>query len=112
MKLSEAIRLGAMLGPQGFGGIDDRSGDGTLCALQAAQKAIGLEYDCYDMEEHFPILLLRVWVRGGNTSIGSAIINLNDKHRWTRERIANWVETFERDLEAKAQAAKPEEVTA
>lgn len=28
-------------------------------------------------------------------SLRSAIINLNDNHRWTREKIADWIETLE-----------------
>jgi hypothetical protein len=30
--------------------------------------------------------------------LGSAIINLNDQHKWTREKIADWIETLDIDI--------------
>ena len=34
---------------------------------------------------------------GDTHSLWSIIINLNDSHHWTRERIADWVETLDID---------------
>ncbi len=44
MRLSEAIRLGAMLKPQGFNGWTDED---RTCALAAAGEAAGVE-ECFD----------------------------------------------------------------
>jgi hypothetical protein len=106
MKLSEAIRLGAMLKPQRFGGLYVDSG---TCALGAAMDAIGAlpkkqSVICSDAEWE---PALRLW--GGlldrrvahpvNASpedlVCHVITNLNDSHKWTREQIADWVETIE-----------------
>jgi len=118
MKLSEKIRSGAKLAPQFFGGLGDGS-NGT-CAIGAALHAVGellacqgpmRQKSCYDV---FPVL----WVRAGcpcdcenpkrihsgrevNT-MGEAIAHLNDNHRWSREAIAEWVETIENKLDAEA----------
>jgi hypothetical protein len=32
--------------------------------------------------------------------LGCVAVHLNDNHRWTREQIADWVETIEKRLEA------------
>lgn len=113
MKLSEAIKLGAMLKPQNHGGQMIR--DGHTCALAAALDAIGklrlretqADYDALYSE--FPILKktatcpVRDWcVFDASTSdLLSQIYHLNDGHKWTREAIADWVEGIERELEAK-----------
>lgn len=43
---------------------------------------------------------------GTDGSLRSTIIHLNDHHKWTRERIADWLETLDHDLTFKM----PEEV--
>ena len=101
MKLSEAIRLGAMLRPQAFKvyfWLDNS------CALGAAAEAAGVSYGCTSTA-HFRIVLLWPWLR---TMVGrqcpacaldacprKLIAHLNDDHKWTRERIADWVATVE-----------------
>lgn len=101
MKLSEAIRLGAMLLPQGFG-FTSMAVDAS-CGLIAACDALGLQHSnagVTELNEMFP------WM--GRTqpgcplcrnfdgfSIGGLVAHLNDSHGWTRERIADWVETIE-----------------
>ena len=101
MTLSEAIRLGAMLKPQAFATLWD--GRGGACALGAAFDAIGIGEDqsACDVPEPY-----RSWLgqraecpvcpdEGGEYTRQETIAHLNDMHRWTRERIADWVETTE-----------------
>lgn len=95
MRLSEAIRLGAMLKPQAFG---EYNTGNTTCALGAAMDASNLR--CSE-ELH----VLWSWIDGtamcpacadGERHIGHIIAaHLNDRHRWTREQIADWVATVE-----------------
>ena len=103
LKLSEAIRLGAMTGPQTIGAL--RRGDST-CALGAAYRAAGLlSKGRYRVRievavETFPALRTRVGACPhcalcALDDIGHAVVHLNDVHGWTRERIADWVATVE-----------------
>jgi hypothetical protein len=102
LKLSEAIRLGAMLKPKAIGGV----GNDASCALRAASDAVGIdavEIECgpcvnYSVLEHrFPVL--RAWVMppygGEPAKVEGIIYTLNDCRDWTREQIADWVETIE-----------------
>lgn len=108
MRLSEAIKLGAMLRPQASGGralvrvrgwrgwVFDQQVLGT-CALAAATEAVGLQLwiNAYD---EWPWMLGRFVscpATGGNKSVSLIVMELNDRHRWTRERIADWVATIE-----------------
>ena len=128
MKLSEAIRLGSMLKPQRFadGSIPDPN---RACALEAAALAISsleqpvtwAQLCCPSPERDlFPILRHRVVscpAKGclfphdtmKNEIIAVNIYHLNDTHHWTRERIANWVEIQEQNLEAAQEISKPSE---
>lgn len=115
MKLSEAIRLGAMLKPQAFNGTV--TADGT-CALAAAAEALGIapvllnvdtgEYVVSygalsaafpSLETHevaLPCKPCEYTVESeGTRPLQSAIFHLNDSHKWSRERIADWVQTIE-----------------
>lgn len=134
MKLSEAIRLGAMLRPQAFGsihGIQRGVSLGgvlglsmpdivTTCALGAAMEAFGCkaipaeeatgevlgtrgrpvkgEMTIQSPDEWARFLIGTYscpacdTFRGHGTQI---IPHLNDTHRWTRERIASFVEQIE-----------------
>ncbi len=94
MKLSEAIRLGAMLRPQIK--LRNRSELGT-CAFGAAEDAAGMRMESIREWE---------WVQarranecpvcGRGISIANVISeHLNDTHDWTRQQIADWVETIE-----------------
>ena len=118
MKLSEAIRLGAMLKPQAFGALSSTDQTGT-CAMGAAIQAIGSPMralrdgeastngrrstgtplvadvpqdwqNTYDAKD--PVC---PECAGIKVNVLAAITHLNDTHRWTRERIADWVETLE-----------------
>lgn len=86
-KLSAAIRVGAKLRPQGFG---IAFGDGKSCALGAAYEAHFGEQ--YTGGKFFPFTLMGQTF-GIDGSIIDAIWNKNDKHRWTREHIADWLES-------------------
>ncbi len=114
--LSEAIKLGAMLHPQAFGayanvylGRVQLMGETigfvevqATCALGAALEAAGkLEihgeiWQQGDIWQQFQFPELEVVgvcpdckARG---KLGQLIPHLNDTHRWTRERIAGWVD--------------------
>lgn len=112
MRLSEAIRLGAMLHPQEFGAY--KSDTGT-CALGAAiEAAIGRVR--ISPSPYFLLLERWPWINGEllvvcpamcqiDMLVGSMIIHLNDDHRWPREQIADWVATIEAESSADAAAA-------
>lgn len=107
LKLSEAIRLGAMLKPQAFGKafVFVKFGELGSCALGAAEDAInGPIYEASDggakqleVYERYSLNKQRrdcpSCDRPGRLS--DVIVHLNDDHQWTRERIADWVETIE-----------------
>jgi hypothetical protein len=95
LKLSEAMRLGAMLSQQSY----DIAGPGR-CAFQAAADAVGEKSYGAAVRKHWPWVdanqlhpCPHCGVRGYVAPIIS--IHLNDEHHWTRERIADWVQTIE-----------------
>lgn len=96
MRLSEAIRLGSMIHPQGFGRYHSWShehGSTVTCALGAAEDA---GYFRYNM----PLLRIAAtcpaseWCRV-HRDVFETIVHLNDDHHWTREAIADWIEAIE-----------------
>lgn len=104
MKLSEAIRLGAMLKPQIIGNYFNDVG---TCALGGAYDAIGKLMAC-GSDMHSPVWPLieaeakcpackppRYSLVNYPRCVGQVITHLNDDHRWTREQIADWVATVE-----------------
>ena len=109
MKLSEAIRLGAMLRPQYQGAY---FGGGGSCALGAALEAIGrLAYNevlqgCSgDLE--FPIIAVSAGCPICTFDVhrlGCTVTHLNDEHGWTREAIADWVATIEAQQDQQGEA--------
>jgi hypothetical protein len=96
MKLSEAIRLGALLHPQLFGAFNliERETGHILrtCAIGAASAA---GYDTTRLGNSSVTQCPACQLRGG---VAGIIAHLNDDHRWTRERIADWVEMCEGSL--------------
>ena len=129
MKLSEAIRLGAMMRPQGK---YNYMMNGRSCAIGAALEAIGIpvrdrgndfsrDNEREALEELKRRPEIKEWsalnkkknthcpsceyVDQGNFS--GVISHLNNSHDWTRERIAEWVATIE--LAETVEAAKVEE---
>lgn len=113
MRLSDAIRLGAMIRRQGHGALFSSSSEGFYsCALGAAGEAGGLFTARDDGEE--PDALAYVALRGRwpvlNRAVSGCaecdsfmyfprtggdvtqmITHLNDHHCWTRERIADYI---------------------
>ena len=110
MRLSEAIRLGAMLGSQTCGAFFRKRGDEVAtCALGAAIEALGAkDKGLYLSFTTWPILNLQVpekevppdlrmaFCRRPLQTLSSTIMELNDRAKWTRTQIADWVEEFER----------------
>lgn len=117
MKLSVAIRLGAMIRPQGRHAYLRH---GKSCAVGAALEAIGvplkdLGNDMFERtseheaaEEFARRPEFKEWSQinakanqvcpscsKDQGSVTNAIVCLNNEHRWTRERIADWVESIE-----------------
>lgn len=102
MKLSEAIRLGAMATVQGFGA-DSIFSDDAPCALGAARLAAGIQQPSEsivfpELMRHWPVLAKRTSCpecrKHDEVAIGT-VWHLNDEHKWSRERIADWVESIE-----------------
>lgn len=113
MKLSEAIRLGSMMTEKIMGSYIARNTNGVpvrTCALGAAVVATGDTRDCIAdvLEQRFPIITRMAvypapltihtpaWLTTGTAAtIGSNIAALNDTSGWSREQIADWVQSIE-----------------
>jgi hypothetical protein len=97
MKLSAAILLGSTLRKQCF---RDLFRDGGSCAMGAAFEAIGADR-LFPLEgtpwRWLLVASLRCPECGVEEPWVTIVItsHLNDKHRWSRERIAEWVATVE-----------------
>lgn len=93
LKLSEAIRLGAMMTEQTFGDFGD---DDRTCAIGAAQKALGLPVSGSGPLNQLLHLRRADPPCGHHSSrtVGSLIMHLNDDDRWPREKIADWLATL------------------
>ena len=98
MLLSEAIRKGAVIRPQRFATVPHGPTDGS-CVLQAAvEGATGILADWSNsLRPLWPNIYSKQCEcpECGTThayGTGMLAICLNDRHRWTRERIADWVE--------------------
>jgi hypothetical protein len=105
LKLSEAMREGAKLRPQGAHLLFSK---GRSCALGAALEGIGLEYSetahsLGTVRRKFSILRAPKFCPCPvpncedykDNSLTTIVGHLNDDHEWTRERIADWLETIE-----------------
>ena len=107
MKLSEAIRLGAMLKPQGR---EHLRRDNRTCAFGAAFDAVGELANSVIGERSFMVMARALWpivdnevkcpIAGTTRHLGSMILSLNDEDEWTREQIADWVATIEAQQDA------------
>jgi len=104
MLLSEAIRLGAMLRPQGRGNNSILTASPRSCAIGAALQAIGEKVTSMN---GYAVFRER-WALANEVSgcpecscrydgLVNTIFHLNDMHDWTRERISDWVEQQERE---------------
>jgi hypothetical protein len=102
MLLSEAIRLGAMSKPQGTGVNSANPSRSSVCVIGAALFAIGVQCECWDsydeLKKAFPLADQPIICpkSGIEVTITKALWMLNDDG-WTRERIADWVESIERE---------------
>lgn len=111
MKLSEAIRLGSMLRPNQSYGAMFVAEENATCALGAAAEALGildLEYrNAYKdgaraPADWRPVVLQPVKCPGCAlkfSRVDKAVIHLNNRHRWSRARIADWIESLEAIVE-------------
>lgn len=103
MKRSEAILAGAKLRPQGFGIL---YGNGKSCALGAACEGSGYPIAYQATARHVDAHLEKAFGAAVLNTITSCpysdcdhpddfaemiITHLNDDHKWTRERIAEWL---------------------
>lgn len=104
MRLSEAIRAGAKMKPQGIGGYTVVSTHDKVCALGAAGCGAGIDTispaAAYGiLKDRFPILRETIRRESSPSRYGwdvcETIFTLNDMYRWSRERIADWVEQVE-----------------
>jgi hypothetical protein len=101
MKLSEAIRLGAMMKPKYVSWMHSEDMTAT-CALGAALDACGALHsfvsadDCYERWPHLQaVSKLPCGCTLAVKNTVEAITHLNDGCGWTREQIADWVATIE-----------------
>ena len=110
MKLSEAILLGSLNKPQGFGQLSVNPQAKRTCAIGAALDAMGI--NCIDASGAEYVYFRRIWpwtsdvarspisdafsvtTKGQYCSITRLIWVMNDA-RMTREAIAQWVKTIE-----------------
>lgn len=116
-KLSTLIREGAKKRPQAFGNYlemtNDLNPEGvpyaySTCAIGAAYEALTGELPDYaefdrDLNER-TLKTVNAWSacipypegtdpKGGEDSVNDVVVNLNDDYRWTRERIADYLES-------------------
>jgi len=117
MRLSEAMRLGAMYGPQ-LKHVLTRE-DGSNCALGAVVFAV---YGVEGWNKSFGNAWQKVInlypqlhqnttnpVTGLVNHLSFTIVDLNNERNWTREQIADWIEqTFEQPAPAVAEPAREE----
>jgi hypothetical protein len=97
-----------MMGDQLYGKlIDDRGGS---CAMGAACLAAGFISKESSLKYYSGVMVAWPWMDRtiscpscgcefrtslGATGVWSAVVHLNNNHRWLREQIADWVETIE-----------------
>lgn len=94
MTLSDAIRLGSLLHPQGFHEL--QGPDGRTCALGAACEALGIDmrntaHALAELGTVYPVLYQMFWWG----DLREHIVARNDTFGWTRDAIAAWVESLE-----------------
>ena len=122
LKLSEAIRLGATLHPQATGVYAVGNAHGEVlatCALGAALVAIGQNPMIASELDDIPA----EWIPPGgflcpaclygdySNHLDNMVGHLNDDHHWTREQIADWVETVEQEHRPVEQSELEEQFT-
>lgn len=113
MTLSDAMRLGAAMVPQAFGDSIVRNGEtiSAACAWAAISIGIGSPPHVLAMYRRFPELhntlpcpeCDKSGYFGGLLTLEELITHLNDDHRWTREAIADWIDTLKPENENAAE---------
>lgn len=104
MKLSEAMRLGSMALPPIYGPVFEDGDDGKpcgACAIGSALYAVGRLEEPYNFTDHFADQW--PWTADSvthptlrySTTLTNAIAHLFERERWTREAIADWVQSIE-----------------
>ena len=105
MKLSEAIRLGAMATEHVTHVYMIINADGSIgtCAIGSALYAVGQYLRGYAVRNY--LIMRWRWLSGSHlvqchacgcrAHVMETIIHLNDHHLWSRERIAYWVSMIE-----------------
>ena len=111
-EFAEAIRFGCKLHPvQVYGHLSEKLPDGSIgvCAIGAA-RAAGYDENSLDDEDNLwvdcpmdgphtvrfgPRVTERRFGCGQQEKVYDMVAHLNDTHRWTREAIADWLETLE-----------------
>ncbi len=102
MKLSEAIREGCKYGPKAEGAYERHlEGDKwEFCAMGAACRAVNMDSGIGQLHYKWPYITNEVPhpISGKIRGLNEQIAVLNDEDGWSREAIAEWVETIERKL--------------
>lgn len=101
-KLSDAIRIGAKSGGQLYYKLLDNSHNS--CAMGAAYIAVFpdiTETDCIKIDTHKKIQnqlqtdeLVMHPIRKWKCHLTIIVVDLNNTYRWTREQIADWLESI------------------
>src|SRR5437762_9281374 len=99
LALADAMEAGAKKRPQVFNKMFGKTLFGKIgsCALGAAYEgAINIygKYSCNvitELQDKFPVLHEKHYLWGYQRSFQTAIIDLNDDQRQTRESIAQWL---------------------
>lgn len=111
MKLSDAMRLGATFRAQAFGLLFVENKDGGIdsCALGAVCEVHGMQpvldqqlpewlFDTYpELDNVHTICPVSLCYATDSRSILSVIVHLNDHHQWSREAIADWLDSITLD---------------
>lgn len=100
MKLSEAMRKGAAIRPQGFFSFfppvwNERKGEYSeqSCAMGAAYEAATGENDLDLLDSYMQLEIMRSLFGDIPEDIQYEIMQKNDTMRWSREKIADWLES-------------------
>ncbi|SRR5258706_16343763 len=115
MKLADAIRKGSQQRPQAFGDFFEKVEGQILgsCAIGAAIEGYFGDTTARIEELHtaFPILdkVVEGPEQGMRAELCNVITDLNDMCDWTRECIADWVETIEENLDGQTMATPKED---
>ena len=105
MYLSEAIRIGAAIKPQTFGAYSDNVGTCALGAMWDAFRTQPAVVQNRLFNEAFMFAEQEMTLKENCPACGlnrkfpnnqhNLIPHLNDYHKWSREAIADWLETME-----------------